>query len=102
MFHLILHAVIPLLAAVIIAKGKYRKPFLIMMATMLVDIDHLLAVPIYDANRCSIGFHPLHTIFPIIIYVAVMSYPWPKKYRYMNWLGLGLSIHMLLDGLDCL
>ena len=39
-----------------------------MMATMLVDLDHLFADPIYDPDRCSIGFHPLHQypiMFPI-------------------------------------
>ena len=66
-----------------------------MIATMLVDLDHLLAQPMYDPNRCSIGFHPLHTWPAILVYVALT---WPKKTR---WLGLGLLIHMALDGLDC-
>jgi len=66
------------------------------MLTMLVDVDHLLASPIYDPGRCSIGFHPLHTILPIIIYAGLCLLP---KTR---WLGIGLMIHMSLDGIDCL
>lgn len=62
---------------------------------MLVDIDHLLANPIYDATRCSIGFHPLHTLIPIGIYCLLC---FPKKTRY---LGIGLVIHMMLDSIDC-
>lgn len=66
-----------------------------MMATMIVDLDHLLADPIYDANRCSIGFHPLHTTFPIIVYVLLCSAPRTRL------VGIGLLIHMLLDASDC-
>lgn len=66
-----------------------------MMATMLVDVDHLLASPIYDSTRCSIGFHPLHGFIPIAIYVIFCTIP---KLRYI---GVGLVIHMLLDTIDC-
>lgn len=66
-----------------------------MIATMLVDIDHLLATPIYDPGRCSIGFHPLHTWLPIIAYAVFCVIP---KLRYV---GIGLIIHMALDSVDC-
>lgn len=62
---------------------------------MLVDLDHLLATPVYDPVRCSIGFHPLHTVLPIGIYCLLCLFP---KTRY---LGCGLVIHMMLDTLDC-
>jgi len=64
---------------------------------MLVDLDHLLATPIYDPGRCSIGFHPLHTIFPIVLYGALC---FVKKHR-LNYIGLGLILHMALDSIDC-
>ena len=67
-----------------------------MVATMLVDVDHLLATPIYDDARCSIGFHPLHKIIPIILYCSACLY---SKTRLI---GIGLVIHMALDGIDCL
>ena len=66
-----------------------------MMVTMLVDIDHLLATPIYDPQRCSIGFHPLHTLPAILTYFALLL---PTKTRLI---GLGLIIHMILDSMDC-
>lgn len=62
---------------------------------MLVDLDHLFAVPIYDASRCSIGFHPLHTFIPIGFYAVVCFIP---KIRFI---GIGLVIHMILDSIDC-
>ncbi len=66
-----------------------------MMATMLVDVDHLLANPIYDPLRCSINFHPLHRFIPIFGYALLSLFP---KTRLV---GLGLIIHMALDSLDC-
>jgi hypothetical protein len=66
-----------------------------MVAALLVDVDHLLAVPIYDAGRCSIGFHPLHKIWFIALYVILCFVP---KVRV---LGFGLVIHMALDSIDC-
>ncbi len=68
-----------------------------MVSTMLVDIDHLLADPVYDASRCSIGFHPLHTFFPIVLYTGLS---FVKKYH-LNYIGIGLLIHMALDAIDC-
>ena len=62
---------------------------------MLVDLDHLLATPIYSPARCSIGFHPLHQLWLIAVYVALCFVP---KTRLV---GLGLSIHMALDAIDC-
>lgn len=66
-----------------------------MIATMAVDVDHLLAVPIYDPNRCSIGFHPLHSYYAIAIYFIMLFFP---KIRIV---GIGLIIHMVLDYIDC-
>ncbi len=68
---------------------------MVMLATMIVDIDHLLANPIYQANRCSIGFHPLHSIILMPVYLIASMIP---KTRYV---GLGLVIHMILDSIDC-
>ena len=66
-----------------------------MVATMIVDLDHLLADPIYDPERCSIGFHPLHTTPAIAVYVLLAA--WPKT----RLVGVGLLIHMALDLGDC-
>ena len=66
-----------------------------MILTMIIDVDHLLATPIYDPLRCSIGFHPLHQNLAIAFYTICCFIP---KLRY---LGLGLIIHMALDSIDC-
>ena len=65
-----------------------------MWSTMLVDLDHLLADPIYDPDRNSIGFHPLHTYPMIAVYVLGLI---PPKTRII---ALGLVIHMALDAID--
>lgn len=78
-------------------RKNWKVAYLIMMSTMLVDLDHLLANPIYDPGRCSIGFHPLHTFFPIGIYVLISFIPRFK----LRYIGLGLVIHMVLDSIDC-
>lgn len=95
MFHIALHFIIPALLVGLFFRQHWKTAYLIMIATMLVDIDHIIANPIYDPNRCSIGFHPLHTLWFIVFYIALCFIP---KTRF---LGLGLSIHMALDAIDC-
>ena len=62
---------------------------------MLVDTDHLLATPIFDANRCSIGFHPLHS------YVAIGVYFIGTFFNKTRIISIGLLLHMLADFVDC-
>ncbi|MCX2450195.1 DUF6122 family protein [Pedobacter sp. PLR] len=95
MFHIFLHFLVPAIVAFLFYKKTLVKSWLIMMATMAVDLDHLLAVPVYDPNRCSIGYHPLHSYYAIGVYVILLFFP---KTRIV---GLGLVIHMILDYLDC-
>ena len=57
MLHLALHVLVPLLVALAFYRARWRQTLLILVATMLVDLDHLVADPIYDPDRCSIGFH---------------------------------------------
>ena len=93
--HLTLHFIVPLIVALVFFRKQWQKTYIIMMLTMLVDLDHILATPIYQANRCSIGFHPLHTFIPIGIYLLACFIP---KIRII---GLGLIIHVILDSIDC-
>ena len=96
MFHIILHVLVPAVFAFAFYRPTFLRVWLILMATMIVDLDHLLANPIYDPERCSIGFHPLHSYWAIAIYFLMVF--WPKT----RLVGLGLTIHMALDYLDCL
>lgn len=81
--------------ALLFFREKLGVSYLIMMLTMLVDLDHLLATPIFDPNRCSIGFHPLHGVIPIILYGICCFIPTTRL------VGIGLTVHMMLDLLDC-
>ena len=95
MFHIFLHILVPAIIVALFFSKHWHKAYLIMILTMLVDIDHLLANPIYDPLRCGINFHPLHGFIPISLYVLLC---FPKKTRYI---GIGLVIHMILDSIDC-
>lgn len=95
MLHILSHFIVPLFLALSFYFSQWRKVWLILCATMLVDIDHLFAMPIYDPLRCSINFHPLHTYWAIGFYVLLLA---PKKTRIV---AIGLLLHMLLDWQDC-
>ncbi|MBP6625026.1 MAG: hypothetical protein KA198_07625 [Chitinophagaceae bacterium] len=93
--HMSLHFLAPGLLAYLFFKSNWKKAWLIMIATMLIDLDHLLAVPMYDANRCSIGFHYLHSYPAIFIYLILLFF---KPTRII---ATGLLFHMITDWQDC-
>lgn len=98
--HYGLHYLMPALLALWISKASWtqlnwKRIWLILIATMLVDLDHLLATPIFDPNRCSINFHPLHSWIAIGAYVLLLL---PSRTRIV---AIGLLFHMFTDGLDC-
>ena len=99
LIHIALHFLVPALAARIGWRDRFLRAWGIMVATMVVDLDHLLADPIFDPNRCSLGFHPLHSAAAVGAYVLLAMVP---KRPWMRLVGVGLLIHMALDGLDCL
>lgn len=94
--HYSLHFLMPGLIAWVFFRKNWKKAWIIMVLTMLVDLDHLLANPIFDPNRCSIGFHPLHSYWAIGAYCALFFIP---KVRVV---AVGLLFHMLTDYIDCL
>lgn len=96
LLHLVLHAAVPGAVALLFFRPNWKRTWLIMLSTMLVDLDHLLADPIYDPRRCGIGFHPLHS------YPAIAAYTVFLIARPTRLFALGLVIHMALDALDCL
>jgi hypothetical protein len=94
-FHLFLHAAVPALLAWLFWRGRFAHAWLLLLLGWLIDLDHLLADPIYAPDRCSIGFHPLHTLPAIAVYGAMVV---PRRTRL---LGIGLLVHIALDALDC-
>tara|TARA_S200000501_G_scaffold378013_1_gene438688 strand:+ start:6948 stop:7259 length:312 start_codon:yes stop_codon:yes gene_type:complete len=94
--HYFLHIGIPVLVAFFLFKTEWKKIVLLFLATLVIDIDHLWASPIYDPHRCSIGFHTFHTNISIGFYVLLVFFKKP-----FNLIGIGLLFHMLTDALDC-
>ena len=94
--HYGLHFLAPGLIAWFFFRQSWKQAWLIMLCAMLVDLDHLLATPIFDPDRCSIGFHPLHSEYAIYLYVLMLSF---KKTRII---AIGLLLHMIADYQDCL
>lgn len=70
---------------------------LVMAAANVIDIDHLLADPIFDPDRCSIGYHILHGWEAALAFSAMLLIPrwWARAF------GLGALWHLLIDWSDC-
>jgi len=94
--HIALHVLIPGLIAFLLFRKRWKQAWLIMALTMMVDLDHLLASPIYNPDRCSINFHPLHSYPAIGLYLIMAAFPMFRL------IGLGLLIHMGIDLTDCI
>lgn len=79
-------------------RNHWQRAGWIIVATNLIDLDHLLANPIFDPNRCSIGFHPLHSIWAAMLYGALLLIPsW--KWRAV---AVGCLWHLAVDSGVCL
>jgi len=96
LIHYGIHFLVPILIAFWFFKDNRIKVALILLAGIIIDIDHLWATPLYDPNRCSIGFHVLHSYWAIAIYFIL---PFFKMTRII---GLALILHIIADTLDCL
>ena len=93
--HYGLHLLFPGVIAFLFFRKQWKKAWFIMLATMLVDLDHLFVSPIFDPNRCSVGFHPLHSYYAIVVYFLML---FDKRTRFIS---VGLLFHMLTDVIDC-
>ena len=94
--HYFLHLVFPGFIAFRFYRAGWKKAYLVLLLTMLVDLDHLLATPVFQSCRCSIGFHPLHSYMACAVYVLFLFH---KRTRLV---GIGLLLHMITDGIDCM
>ena len=97
--HYFLHFFAILGIAYLYDPQKWKINYLVLLLTMCVDIDHLWASPIFDPNRCSIGYHTFHSPFFISIYITTLIF---VKHYYVRLIALGLVFHMITDYLDCL
>ncbi len=113
--HYGLHFLFPGVLALIFFRNRWPKAWGIMVLTMAVDIDHIYACryfleeagiqgvlhifecpELFVADRCSIGFHPLHSWIAIGAYGFMLLIPW------LRIVATGLLFHMVTDFQDCL
>lgn len=91
------HLLVPFLLGRLFWPDHWWQAGLIMVATMAIDLDHLAADPIFDPSRCSIGFHPLHTLWAGVFYAGMLvidSWKWRA-------VAVGCLWHLSTDGIDC-
>lgn len=100
--HYGLHLVAPYFLAALWPQHSRLRIYLLLLATMTIDLDHLLVRPIFDPERCSVGFHLLHS-WPFVLLYALLcvlpyerlSCPW-----WLRVLGVGLCFHIFTDWQD--
>lgn len=101
--HYTLHLIVPAgISWLLYGSARWQTAYKVMLLTMLVDLDHLFARPIFAPDRCSIGFHPLHSYPMIVIYILMCILPY-QRLRWPWWLGavgVGLTLHMFTDWQD--
>ncbi len=96
--HYALHGMVPFGLGRLFWKENWRKAGFIMFGAIAIDLDHLLADPVFDPARCSIGFHPLHTLWAGGIYIALLTV------RSWKWraVAVGCLWHLCADAVDCI
>lgn len=92
------HWLAPFLIAWLLWRERWKIAGLLIAAANLIDLDHLLADPIFDPDRCSIGFHLLHGWAAAAVYALMLAVPrwWVRA------LGIGALWHLAVDYGDCL
>ncbi len=91
------HFLAPLLIAAVFWRSDWKRAALVMLAANLIDLDHLLADPVFDPGRCSVGFHYLHGWVAGALYALMLIIPrwWARAF------GLGALWHLAVDYGDC-
>jgi len=97
--HYFLHFAIIALIAYFFDKKNWKRYYFVLLATMIIDIDHLWESPIFDPDRCSINFHTFHTYIAAFIYLVLCL--WIKN-KIAKIFFFGLLFHLFTDALDCL
>lgn len=93
--HYGIHFLVPIAIGLFFFKENRSRVIIILLSAIFIDIDHVLANPIFDPNRCSIDFHPLHSYWAIAVYFGMLFF---KKFRIF---GIALLIHIIADLTDC-
>ena len=95
LLHYGIHFLLPIAIGLVFFKDNRTRAIIILLSAIVIDIDHVVASPIFEPDRCSINFHPLHSYWAITVYVSLLFF---SKTRIF---GVALLIHMLADIVDC-
>ena len=92
------HWLAPFLIAALLWNQNWRRAGLVIASANLIDLDHLLADPIFDPDRCSIGFHLLHGWEAALAFTFMLAVPrwWCRAF------GVGALWHLAVDYGDCM
>ncbi len=92
------HWLVPFAIGWLVWCERWWKAGLVIAAANLIDLDHLLADPIFDPDRCSIGFHLLHGWEAALVYLVMLAIPrwWVRAF------AVGALWHLAVDYGDCL
>lgn len=99
LIHYSLHFLVIGVIAYFYDPKNWKRGWFILLATMLVDLDHLFADPIFEVGRCSIGFHYLHSEYVIPLYILGAIF---IKHKIVKLIFIGLVFHMFTDFVDCI
>lgn len=94
--HYFLHLVFPIFIAKIFFTNHWKTAYLLLLATMLIDLDHIFANPLFNPNRNSVGYHPLHS-YPMIVLYFLGSIFLKGNYKIV---AIGLLLHVFTDFQD--
>lgn len=91
------HWLVPFALGWLIWRENWLRAGAAIAAGNLIDLDHLLADPIFDPNRCSIGFHLLHGWEAALAYLVMLTIPrwWVRAF------AIGALWHLAVDWGDC-
>ncbi|MFL1896873.1 DUF6122 family protein [Aquimarina sp. 2-A2] len=95
LIHYGFHFILPLMVSLYWYRKEWKQVYIFFLLAMLIDIDHLWAQPIFDPDRCSVGYHTFHSTIAIAIYFLLLL---PKKSRI---LAIALLWHITTDTIDC-
>ncbi len=95
LIHYGIHFLVPVVVAFLFYRYTLKYAIPVLLGGILLDLDLLLARPVFDPTRCSIGFHPLHSYPAIAGYLILLFFPKTRIF------GVAALIHMVADGTDC-
>lgn len=95
--HYFLHLIFPVCIALVFFRKDWKTVYFLLLTTMLIDLDHLFADPIFQASRCSVNFHVLHSNYAVLVYMLLLFLKRPFRI-----IGIGLLFHIFTDLIDCI